>query len=55
MVELYVSLINMYWLVSVMKGHKLRKLDNIISDLSAEERKNLMENCRGMNQVNEKI
>jgi hypothetical protein len=33
----------MYWLVCVMQGHKMRKLDKIISDLSAEERKILME------------
>jgi hypothetical protein len=43
MVELYVSLTNIYWLVCVMHDHKMRKLNNIISDLSAEERKILME------------
>ena len=43
MVEMYVSLTNVYWLVHcVMQGHKMRKLDNIISDLSAEECKILM-------------
>ena len=43
MVELYVSLTNMYWLVCVIQGHKMRKLDNIISNKSAKERKRLME------------
>jgi hypothetical protein len=43
MVELYVSLTNMYWLVCVMKGQKRRKLDNTISYLSEEEHKILME------------
>ena len=43
MVELYVSLTNMYWLVCVMQGHKMRNLDNIIFYLSAEEHKSLME------------
>ena len=43
MVELYVSLTNMYWLVCVMQGHKMRNLNKIISDLSVEERKILME------------
>ena len=43
MFELYVSLTNMYWLVCVMKDHKMRKLDKIISYLSVEERKILME------------
>jgi hypothetical protein len=33
----------MYWLVCVMQGHKMRKLDKIISDLNAEKRKILME------------
>jgi hypothetical protein len=32
----------------------MRKLDKIISDLSAEERKRLMETCRGMNEVMKK-
>jgi hypothetical protein len=41
MVELYVSLTNMYWLVCVMQGHKMRKLDKIISDPSAKEHKSL--------------
>ena len=43
MVELYVSLTNMYWLVCVMRGHKMRKLDKNIHDLSAEKHKILME------------
>ena len=43
MVELYVSLTNMYWLVCVMQGNKMRKIDNIIYDLSVEECKTLME------------
>ena len=43
MVELYVNLTNMYWLVCVMQGHKMKNLDNIISDLSVEESKILME------------
>ena len=43
MFELYVSLTNMYWLVCVMQSHKMRKLDKILCDLSAEERKTLME------------
>ena len=42
MFELYVSLTNMYWLVCVMQSHKMRKFDNIISYLSAEECKSLM-------------
>ena len=55
MVELYVSLTNMYWLVCVMQDHKMRKIDKIISDLSVEQCKILMGKCRGMNKVNEKI
>ena len=43
MFELYVSLTNMYWLVCVMQNHKMRKLDKILSDLSVEECKSLME------------
>ena len=43
MFELYVSLTNMYWLVCVLQSHKMRKLDNILCDISAEERKSLME------------
>jgi hypothetical protein len=43
MVKLYISLTNMYWLVCVMQGHKMRKIDKIIYDLSTEERKSLME------------
>jgi hypothetical protein len=43
MFELYVSLTNMYWLVCVLQSHKMRKLDKILCDLSAEERKSLME------------
>jgi hypothetical protein len=43
MFELYVSLTNMYWLVCVMQSHKMRKLDKIFCDLSAKERKSLME------------
>jgi hypothetical protein len=43
MFELYVSLTNMYWLVCVLQSHKMRKIDKILCDLSAEERKILME------------
>jgi hypothetical protein len=43
MVELYVSLTNMYWLVCVMQVYKMRKIDDIIYDLGAKERKILME------------
>ena len=43
MVELYVSLTNMYWLVCGMQGHTMSKIEKIVSDLSAEERKSLME------------
>ena len=42
MVELYVSLTNMYWLVCVMQVNKMRKLYNIICDLGVEENKILM-------------
>ena len=43
MFELYVSLTNMYRLVCVLQSHKMRKIDNILCDLSEEERKFLME------------
>jgi hypothetical protein len=43
MFELYVSLTNMYWLVCVMQSHKMKKVDKIISNLSAEEHKILIE------------
>ena len=43
MFELYVSLTYMYWLVCFMQSHKMKKGDNIISNLSAEEHKILIE------------
>ena len=43
MLELYVSLTNMYWLICVTRSQKMRKIDNIICNLSVEEHKTLME------------
>ena len=43
MFELYVSLTNMYSLMSVMHSKKMRKLDKIFCNLSVDERKILME------------
>ena len=45
----------MYCLLCIMQSHKMTKLDKIISDLGLEEHKILMENCKRMNKVNEKI
>jgi hypothetical protein len=43
MFEQYVSLTDMYCLVCVMQSHKMMKLYKILSDLSVEEHKSLME------------
>ena len=43
MFELYASLTNMYWLVCVLQSRKMRKLDKILYDISAEEHESLME------------
>ena len=45
----------MYCLLCIMQSHKMTKLDKVISVLGPEERKILMENCKRMNHVNEKI
>ena len=36
----------MYWLMCDMKSKKMRKLDNILTSASPEERKMLMENLQ---------
>lgn len=43
MFELYGSLINMCCLVCVMHTHKMKKVDKIISNISAEKCKSMIE------------
>ena len=42
MFDIYVSLTNMYWLVCVMDSHKMKKVNKIIFNLSAEDLKILI-------------
>ena len=42
MIELFVILTNMYWLMCDMQSQKTKKLDKMLTNLSLEEHKTLM-------------